>query len=45
MGPFGLIEETLRRHGGNRSAAASELRMHRTTLWRKLRAYQFGVQT
>jgi len=40
-----LIEETLRRHGGNRSAAASELRMHRTTLWRKLRAYQVGVQT
>ena len=33
------IEEALRRHNGNRSAAASELRMHRSTLWRKLRQY------
>jgi PAS domain S-box-containing protein len=38
-----LIEETLKRHGGNRSAAASELRMHRTTLWRKLKTYQIGA--
>jgi PAS domain S-box-containing protein len=38
-----LIEETLKRHGGNRSAAASELQMHRTTLWRKLKTYQAGA--
>ena len=38
-----LIEETLKRHGGNRSAAASELQMHRTTLWRKLKTYQAGL--
>jgi PAS domain S-box-containing protein len=38
-----LIEDTLKRHGGNRSAAASELRMHRTTLWRKLKTYQMGA--
>ncbi len=34
-----MIEEALRRHQGNRSAAASELRMHRSTLWRKLKSY------
>ena len=38
-----LIEDTLKRHGGNRSAAASELGMHRTTLWRKLKTYQAGL--
>jgi PAS domain S-box-containing protein len=38
-----LIEETLKRHRGNRSAAASELQMHRTTLWRKLKILQIGT--
>jgi transcriptional regulator with PAS, ATPase and Fis domain len=38
-----IIEETLRRHHGNRSAAASELRMHRSTLWRKLKTYRIGT--
>ncbi len=32
-----IIEEALERHGGNRSAAARELGIHKTTLWRKLR--------
>jgi len=31
------IIKVLERHQGNRSAAADELGMHRTTLWRKLR--------
>ena len=34
-----LIRRTLERHGGDRSAAARELRLHRTTLWRKMRLY------
>jgi PAS domain S-box-containing protein len=38
-----IIEEALRRHHGNRSAAASELRMHRSTLWRKLKTYRIGI--
>jgi PAS domain S-box-containing protein len=38
-----VIEEALRRHNGNRSAAASELRMHRSTLWRKLKTYRIGT--
>jgi PAS domain S-box-containing protein len=38
-----IIEEALRRHHGNRSAAASELRMHRSTLWRKLKTYRIGT--
>jgi PAS domain S-box-containing protein len=38
-----ILEEALRRHGGNRSAAASELRMHRSTLWRKLKTYRIGA--
>jgi DNA-binding NtrC family response regulator len=38
-----IIEEALRRHNGNRSAAASELRMHRSTLWRKLKTYGIGT--
>ncbi len=32
-----LIELTLRRHRGNRTRAAEELGMHRSTLWRKMR--------
>jgi PAS domain S-box-containing protein len=38
-----VIEEALRRHHGNRSAAASELGMHRSTLWRKLKTYSTGT--
>jgi PAS domain S-box-containing protein len=34
-----VIRRTLARHQGNRVAAARELRMHRSTLWRKLRQY------
>ena len=33
------IEQTLRRHGGNREAAADELGIHRTTLWRKMKKH------
>jgi len=32
-----IILETLRRYNGNRSQAAIELGMHRTTLWRKMK--------
>jgi len=32
-----LIQSALERHGGNRTAAAKELGIHTTTLWRKLR--------
>lgn len=32
-----LIRAALERHGGNRSAAARELGIHKTTLWRKLK--------
>ena len=34
-----LIVEVLRRHHGNRSQAANELGMHRSTLWRKIKSY------
>lgn len=34
-----VIEETLRRHEGNRTDAARELGIHRSTLWRKLKTY------
>ncbi|HEY3359224.1 MAG TPA: sigma 54-interacting transcriptional regulator [Polyangia bacterium] len=36
-----VIRRTLERHQGNRVAAAQELRMHRSTLWRKL--HQYGL--
>ncbi|UCF33641.1 MAG: sigma 54-interacting transcriptional regulator [Phycisphaerales bacterium] len=36
------IEEVLRRHGGNKSAACEELGMSRTTLWRKIR--KLGIE-
>ena len=32
-----MIQSALERHGGNRTAAARELGIHTTTLWRKLR--------
>ncbi len=34
-----IILETLRRNKGNRSKAAKELGMHRSTLWRKIKDY------
>jgi transcriptional regulator with PAS, ATPase and Fis domain len=34
-----VILEALRRHGGNRTKAAEELGIHRTTLWRKAKSY------
>jgi PAS domain S-box-containing protein len=34
-----VIRRTLARHQGNRVAAAAELHLHRSTLWRKLRQY------
>ena len=34
-----LIARTLKRHGGSISAAAKELGIHRTTLWRKIKRY------
>ena len=34
-----VIADALRRHGGNRSKAAEELGIHRTTLWRKVKGY------
>ena len=33
-----MIQAALARHGGNRTAAARELGIHPTTLWRKLKA-------
>jgi len=33
------IEETLQRHKGNKTHAARELGMHRSTLWRKMTVY------
>jgi transcriptional regulator with PAS, ATPase and Fis domain len=36
-----FIHETLRRHAWNRGAAARELGIHKTTLWRKIR--QLGI--
>ncbi len=34
-----VILETLRRHRGNRTRAAKELGVHRSTLWRKIQSY------
>ena len=34
-----VILETLRRHQGNRTRAAQELGIHRSTLWRKVKSY------
>ena len=36
------IEQVLKRHGGNRTAACKELGMSRSTLWRKIR--KLGIQ-
>jgi PAS domain S-box-containing protein len=34
-----VIQEALTRHHGNRAKVAAELRMHRSTLWRKMKVY------
>jgi transcriptional regulator with PAS, ATPase and Fis domain len=36
-----FLQETLRRHGWNRTAVAKELGIHKTTLWRKIK--QLGL--
>jgi len=33
------VTDALRKHAGNRSRAAAELGIHRTTLWRQMKAY------
>jgi transcriptional regulator with PAS, ATPase and Fis domain len=37
-----FISEVLRRHNWNRGAAAKELRIHKTTLWRRIK--HFGIK-
>jgi transcriptional regulator with PAS, ATPase and Fis domain len=37
-----IIEESMKRHRGNRSRVAEELGMHRTTLWRKLKMHRIA---
>jgi transcriptional regulator with PAS, ATPase and Fis domain len=37
---FELIEKVLRKHGGNRKAAAAELKISERTLYRKLKQMQ-----
>ncbi|MGD2070715.1 MAG: sigma 54-interacting transcriptional regulator [Gemmatimonadota bacterium] len=39
-----VILDALRRHGGNRTAAAEELGIHRSTLWRKIKSYGLDSQ-
>ena len=39
------IEAALRRHGGNRSAAARSLGVSRVTLWKWMRAHGIEVAT
>ena len=39
-----LIEKTLERTGGNRSAASKLLGIHRNTLQRKMAEYKLGTQ-
>jgi PAS domain S-box-containing protein len=39
-----VILDALRRHGGNRTAAAEELGIHRSTLWRKIKSYGLDGQ-
>jgi len=37
-----VIEETLKKHGGNRIKTARELDIDRTTLWRKIKRYRLA---
>jgi PAS domain S-box-containing protein len=37
------ITEALERHSGNRAAAARDLGIHKTTLWRKMKAYSLDA--
>jgi len=37
-----IIEQTLRKYGGNRGKTAQELGIDRTTLWRKMKKYGFS---
>ena len=37
-----ILEEALRKHGGNKTLAAKELGIGRTTLWRKMKEYETG---
>ncbi|HTQ58204.1 MAG TPA: helix-turn-helix domain-containing protein [Bryobacteraceae bacterium] len=39
-----LIEKTLERTGGNRSAASKQLGIHRNTLQRKMAQYHLGAR-
>ena len=39
-----LIAQALSRHGGNTAAAAKELRVHRSTLWRKMKRHGFPTK-
>lgn len=39
-----LIAQALRRHAGNTAAAAKELRVHRSTLWRKMKRHGFPTK-
>ncbi|MBD3167075.1 PAS domain S-box protein [bacterium] len=39
-----MIEDALRRNNGNRTRAARELGMHRSTLWRKMIGYQMDSE-
>ncbi len=34
-----IIRQTLKKHGGNRAKTAAELKIHKTTLWRKMKKY------
>ncbi|MBN2467406.1 MAG: hypothetical protein JXD19_04575 [Deltaproteobacteria bacterium] len=38
-----LIEETLKRQGGNLQATARKLGVHRSTLWRKIKRHHIAV--
>ncbi len=39
------IKEALNKHRGNLNSSAQELRMHRTTLWRKMKKYGIDQRT
>ena len=39
LGEAALIRHTLEKHQGNRTRTAAELKIHKTTLWRKMKKY------